>query len=88
MFNLAQVLVQETPQLIMKINSFRPWLVIKPPKGSFMSQDDMMQMAKCKDLFDFGVAIFDLMIGKKQEQGQTTKVNQETEIAESPTGTP
>ena len=53
-----------------------------------MSQDDMMQMAKCKDLFDFGVAIFDLMIGKKQEQGQTTKVNQETEIAESPTGTP
>lgn len=39
-------------------------------------------MAKCKDLFDFGVAIFDLMIGKKQESGTTTKINQETEIPE------
>jgi hypothetical protein len=32
-----------------------------------MTEKDMLQFAKCKDLFDFGVAIFDLMIGKRNE---------------------
>lgn len=51
----------------MKVNAFRPWLVKKPPQGSIITEDDMLQISKCKDIFDFGVSIFDLMIGKKEE---------------------
>ena len=73
-FTLGSVLVCATPDNLMKVNSFKPWLVRKPPAGSIITEADMLQMAKCKDLLDFGVSLFELMIGKKEEFTETTKV--------------
>ncbi len=54
-----------------KITSFRPWLVtlrnINKKFTEKISESNMQQFAKCKDLFDFGSSIFDFMIGKKSE---------------------
>ena len=54
-----------------KITSFRPWLVtlrnINKKLTEKISESNMLQIAKCKDLFDFGSSIFDFMIGKKSE---------------------
>jgi hypothetical protein len=54
-----------------KITSFRPWLVtlrnINKTLTEKISESNMLQIAKCKDLFDFGSSIFDFMIGKKSE---------------------
>ena len=32
-----------------------------------MNDEDHLNIGKCKDLFDFGVSIFEFMIGKKEE---------------------
>lgn len=39
----------------------------------------MLQIAKCKDIFDFGVSIFDLMIGKKDEHFNHVVVSSENQ---------
>ena len=69
-FNLSQVLVtdpqhEEMPNF--KVTSFRPWLVgtLKPLHK--LMDSERLQIAKCRDLFDFGVSIFEFMIGKKTE---------------------
>lgn len=74
-FDLSQVLKTNDPYEeflpCFKIISFRPWLVQKVQKDKYinevMTDEDMLQILKCKDLFDFGASIFDFMIGKTDE---------------------
>jgi hypothetical protein len=77
MFDLTQVLLDQS-KTDFKITNFRPWLMIgknyeilehcQSDACRFLSLSDKKKLAKSRDLYKFGEAIYDLMLNKSNKE--------------------
>lgn len=77
MFDLTQVLLDQTNSQF-KITNFRPWLTLgriyknlqecNSEECRNLSVSDKQKLAKSRDLFMFGEALYDLMLNKSDKE--------------------
>ena len=54
--------------------NFRPWLISKLQKNSsfdnepIFTKEELLKIAKARDLYHFGESIFDMMVGKSSKE--------------------
>lgn len=72
-FDLTQVICDRNRENFKMIN-FRPWLISKLQKNSsfdnepIFTKEELLKIAKARDLYHFGESIFDMMVGKSSKE--------------------